>query len=326
MTPLLLLAGDDDLLLQRELDRQLAALTDADAELTVDRFDASELEHLPELRTASLFGGRTCVVVRGVESVSGGLKEELEAYAASPSDEAVLVLVARGLGKVQKLAKLAKEHGQRVDVKRPADWDDRGWDRLVGEEFRRLGRKADATAIAAVRMHAGIDPAVIASQVGSVCAAQPGVATLTAEHVDAVVTGHGRVSGFAVADAVAARDAGGALVALRGALDAGDAPLAIVGALTYRFRQLLQVRGGAAAKDAGLRSDHQFRQAKQLAQAFHPGELAWCHDRLARLDVDLKGAELPDEVLLELAVLELATPREVGAPWNPLAARSARVG
>jgi DNA polymerase III subunit delta len=325
MTPLLLLAGDDDLLLQRELDRQVAALREQDAELTVDRYDATELDHLPELRTASLFGGRTCVVVRGVEAVSGDLKEELEAYAAAPSEDAVLVLVARGLGKVQKLAKLANEHGARVDVKRPADWDDRGWDRLVGEEFRRLGRKADATAIAAVRIHAGIDPAVIASQVGSVCAAHLGVATLTGEHVDAVVTGHGRVSGFAVADAVAARDASGALVAVRGALDAGDAPLAILGALTYRMRQLLQVRGGASAKEAGIRADRQYQQTKQLAAAFNPGELAWCHDRLARLDVDLKGADLPDATLLELAVLEIATPREVGAPWNPLAVRTAPV-
>jgi DNA polymerase III subunit delta len=322
MTPVLLLTGDDDLLLQRELERRLESLRADDPELSVDRYDASELEQLPELRTTSLFGGRTCVVVRGLETVtSGGLKDGLERYLDEPSQDAVLVLVARGVGKVQKIAKLAKANGERVDVKAPADWDDRGWDRLVGEEFRRLQRKADATAIAAIRTHAGRDAGAIASQVGSVCAAHAGVPTLTAQHVDAVVQGHGRASGFAVADAVGDRDPAEALLALRGALDAGDAPLAILGAVVYRMRQLLLVRSGANAKDAGIRNDGQYRRTKAIAASFNPGELAWCHDRLARLDLDLKGSELPDELVLELAIIEVAGSQEVGAPWNPLAAR-----
>ena len=320
MTPVLLLAGDDDLLLQRELERRLAALIEQDPELDVDRRDIQELEQLPELRTTSLFGGRTCVVLRGVETVTGDLKTEIEGYLAAPSDQAVLVLVARGIGKVQTIARLAKEHGERVDVKKPADWDDRGWERLVGEEFRRLGRKADATAIASIRSHAGESPSAIASKVGSVCGASPDVATLTAEHVDAAVEGHGKVSGFAIADAVAARDPASALIALRGALEAGEAPLAILGALAYRFRTLLRVRSGAPAREAGVPTN-QYRRIQGLASGFHPGELAWCHDRLAQLDVDLKGSDLPDDLVLEFAVIELATAKHVGAPWNPLAAR-----
>lgn len=321
MRPFLLLVGDDDLLLQRELERQLDQLRSEDPELDVAVHDVSETEHLPELRTASLFGGRTCVVLRGVEAMAGDLKAEVEAYAASPSDDAVLVLVARGAGRIQKVARLAKEADARVEVKSPPDWEDRSWDRLVGEEFRRLQRKADATAIAAIRAHAGQVPGVIASKVASVCAANAGVPVLTAEHVDAVVEGHGRVSGFAVADAVAARDAAGALVALRGVLEAGEAPLAVHGALTFRFRQLLRARSSTSPKDAGLAAG-QFKRLKATAAAFGPGELAWCHDRLAQLDLDLKGSELPGELLLELAVLELATPRQVGAPFNPLVGRA----
>ena len=320
MRPLLFLVGDDDLLLQRELERQLDRLRSEDPELDVAVHDVSETEHLPELRTASLFGGRTCVVLRGAEALGGDLKAEVEAYAAAPSDDAVLVLVARGAGRIQKVARLAKAADARVEVKTPPDWEDRSWDRLVGEEFRRLERKADATAIAAIRAHAGQVPGVIASKVASVCAANTGVAVLTAEHVDAVVEGHGRVSGFAVADAVAARDAAGALVALRGVLEAGEAPLAVHGALTFRFRQLLRVRSGASPKEAGLAAG-QFGRLKAIAAGFGPGELAWCHDRLAQLDLDLKGSELPGDLLLELAVLELATPRAVGAPFNPLAGR-----
>ncbi len=320
MAPVHLIAGDDDLLLQRELERVLADLRTQDDELAVEVHDVAETDHLPEMRTASLFGGRTCVVLRGVEQVSGDLKHEVESYLDSPSDDAVLVLVARGVGKVQKIAKLAKQHGERTDIKAPADWDDRGWDRLVGEEFRRLRRKADASAIAAIRAHAGTVPGVIASKVGQVCAAEPNAPTLTADHVEASVDGHGKVSGFAVADAVVDRDPAAAIVAVRGALESGEAPLALLGALTYRFRQLLQVRGGADARSAGV-PPSQYRRLQALAAAFGPGELAWCHDRLAQLDVDLKGSELPADLVLELGVIELATSRSVGRPFNPLAAR-----
>jgi DNA polymerase III subunit delta len=318
MTCVILLSGSDDLLLQRELERRLDELREQDPGLVVDVRDVSETDHLPELRTTSLFGGTTCVVLRGAELIAGDLKAEVETYLAAPSEDAVLVLVARGVGRIPKIAKLAKERGERLDVKTPPDWDDRAWDRLVGEEFRRLGRKADATAIAAIRGHAGTEPAVIASKVASVCAAHLAVPTLTAEHVDAAVEGHGRVSGFTIADAVAERDPGQALVALRGALESGEAPLAVLGALAFRFRQLLLVRSGASPKEAGV-SPGQHRRLQALAAAFTPGELAWCHDRLAELDVQLKGAELPDDLLLELAVIEVATTQVVGAPFNPLA-------
>lgn len=316
--PVYLLAGDDDLLLHRELERLLDGLREADAELEVETFDVQETEHLPEMRTASLFGGRLCVVVRGAEGLSGDLKREVEEYLESPSEEAILIVVARGLGRIPKVGKLVKERGERIDVKAPADWDDKGWDRLVGEEFRRLKRKADASAITAIRAHAGNDASVIATKVSQVAASAPAGATIGADEVEAVVEGHGRASGFAIADAVADRDPGAALVAVRGALEAGEAPLGLLGAVVFRFRQLLVVRGGGNAKDAGS-SPGQFRRLQGIARRFHPGELAWCHDRLAQTDVDLKGSDLPPELVLELAIIEVATSHEVGSPWNPLA-------
>ena len=310
----------NDLLVQREFERRLEELTAEDPDVQVDRFDAVELDHLPELRTASLFGGRTVVVVRGVQAAGKALRDELEAYAAAPSPDAVLVLLATSAGSIRTLAKRVKEHGERVDVRTPADFDDRGWDRIVGEEFRRLRRKADASAIAAIRSHAGEDPGVIAQKVASVCGAATDTEVITVEHVERAVEGHGRRSGFAIADAVAERDPGAALVALRGALEGGEAPLAVLGALTFRFRQLLGVRSGASPKEVGV-SAGQHRRLDGLARRFTPGELAWCHDQLADLDLALKGSDLPDALVLELGVLDLATSRQVGAPWNPLATR-----
>ncbi|MEX0868844.1 MAG: DNA polymerase III subunit delta [Nitriliruptoraceae bacterium] len=320
MDAVVLIAGDDDLLLQRAVEARVAAACEQDPTLDVDRYDVVELDHLPELRTTSLFGGRALVVLRGVEAISGDLKNELEDYLDAPSPDAVLLLVARGTGKIPKIVKLATAAGERVDVKRPADWDDRAWDALVAGEFARASRQADPAAIAAIRSHAGTDPSAIASQVSSVCAAHSGETPVTVEDVEAVVEGHGRVSGFAVADAIADRDPQAAIVATRGALEHGDAPLAICGAVAFRMRQLLQIRGGASARDAGM-SPGQHRRLQEVAARFGPGELAWCHNRVAQLDIDLKSADLAPDIVLELALIDMAIAREVGAPWNPLAAR-----
>ncbi len=306
MSEMLLVTGDDDVLLQRELERRLALLRDAHADLDVDVRDVAELERLPELRTSSLFGSTVCLVLRGAEQVSGELKADLEAYLDDPAPDVAVVLVARGVGKIQRIAKLVKQHGDRVDVKRPADWDDAAWVALATDEFARHDRRADDEAIAALRAHAGTDTTAIVSQVATVCAAAP-AGTITVEHVEQAVEGRGRASGFAVADAVVERDPARALVALRGALESGEAPLALLGALTFRLRQLLRVRGGSSARDAGM-SPGQHRRTQALLRGFGAGELAWCHDRLARLDLDLKGSDLPGELLLEIAVVEIATP------------------
>ena len=316
--PVHLITGDDDLLLQRATSRLLDELRADEPELDVELHDVAETEHLPEMRTASLFGGRLCVVLRGAEGLSGDLKAEVESYVDAPSDEAVLVLVARGTGKIQRIAKAAKQVGERTDVRTPPDWDDKAWDRIVTDELRLAGRRAEAAAVRAVRSHAGTDASAIASKVSQVVAGVPAGTTITATHVEAIVEGHGRQGGFAVADAVADRDPAAALVALRGALEAGDAPLALLGAIAYRFRQLLLVRAGVSASEAGI-SAGQHRRLSGIASRFHPGELAWCHDRVAQADVDLKGSDLPDELILEIAVIEVATSRRPGAPWNPLA-------
>ena len=174
MTSVHLLTGDDDLLLQRATERLLSQLTSADAELSVDTYDASELDALPELRTQSLFGGRVCAVIRGLQGVRADLKGELEDYLEAPDDQAVLVLVAEGTGKVQKIARLAKEHGEVTKVTRPPDWKTREWEGIVTDEFRRAGRTASPDAVAAVLDHAGLDPSVIAMRVAQVAAATEG--------------------------------------------------------------------------------------------------------------------------------------------------------
>ena len=309
-----LLSGDDDLLLQRATERLLDRLTSEDPELSVDLHDAAELDALPEMRTQSLFGGRACVVLRGLggSGPPAALKAELEDYLAAPDDAAVLVLVARGAGKIQKVARLAREHGEVVKVDTPPDWKTDQWQAIVSAEFARADRRARDDAVDAILDHAGLDPSAIASKVAQVVAGTD-ASPITAEQVEQFVEGHGARSGFELADAVADRDPAAAIALVRGMLEAGEEPLRLLGALAYRFRQLQQARAGARVKGPP-------RLQAVARHNFSRGELGWCMDRLAQLDVDLKGhTDLPADLVIELGVIDLATAREVGAPWNPTA-------
>lgn len=306
--PVYLITGDDELLLQRALERLLTEVRSAEPQLEVALVDAGDATQLPELRTASLFGGVRCIVVRGAESLSGSLAAQVSAYLDTPDPTSTLVLVARGTGRIRSLAQRAAAVGQRIDLAAPKPWAKREWEALAEAELRRLGRSADPLAIRALLGHAGTDPATLASKCAQVAAATPLGARITVGDVERVVEGHGNRGCFAVADAVAERTGFEALVALRGAIEAGEAPLAVLGAITFRLRQLLQVQAGASPKEVGI-SPGQHRRLKALAGRFRPGDLAWYHDRAARADLDLKGSDLPPDLVLELAVIDLVTTR-----------------
>lgn len=301
-----LVTGDDELLLQRALERLLAELRSAEPQLEVVLVDAVEATELPDLRTASLFGGVRCIIVRGAESLSGSLAAQVSAYLDAPALTSTLVLVARGTGRIRGVAQRAAAVGQRIDVVAPKPWATREWGALVESELRRLGRSADPPAVRALLDRAGTDAATLASKCAQVAAATPLGASISAGDVERAVEGHGNRGCFAVADAVVERAPAEALVALRGAIEAGEAPLAVLGAITFRLRQLLQVAAGAAANEVGV-SPGQHRRLAALAGRFEPGELAWCHDRAARADLDLKGSDLASDLVLEIAVVDLAT-------------------
>jgi len=311
--PVYLVTGDDELLVHRAVQDLVARLSAAEPDLEVIASAVVETPRLPELRTGSLFGGGRCVVIRDAQDISGALADDVKAYLESPEPEATLVLAARGTARIQVIAKRAAEVGERIDVAAPKPWDQRGWRALVTEEFTRLGREASATAVDALLAQAGNDASGIAASVGQVAATAP-PGPVSVAHVDPAVAGHGNKGGFAIADAVADRDPASAIVALRGALEAGEEPLAILGALTFRFRELLQARAGIKPERS---SEGQFKRLQGIAKRFNGGELAWCYDRIGRCDVDLKGSDLPSDLIIEVAVLELATSHRPGPPWVP---------
>lgn len=306
--PVRLLVGPEELLLRRAAETVLEELR-GDGTLDVTDVRAAELKDdgLPDLRTGSLFGEPRAVLVRDAAELPAAVSSALLAELEGTPPDATVILLASGTGKIQKLAARIKALGGRTDVLPPKEWDTKAWSRLVIDEFRRHKRTADQAAVGALLAHAGLDIATIAEKVNQVAvAAPPGV--VTAEAVDALVVGHGSRGSFAVADAMCDRNPSQALELLSGVLESGDDPVMVLGALVYRLRSIVAVAGRLDPKAVGLNvSPGQARRLEAVRRNFGPGELTAAYAELARADREIKGGELPARLLLERAVVSVAT-------------------
>jgi DNA polymerase III subunit delta len=306
--PMYLITGPEELLLRRAAERILDELR-AEGELEVVDVRAAELPSfgLPDLRTASLFGTPRAVLVREAQELPAGARTALLSELDGPPPVATVILLATATGTIQALAKRIKALGGRIDVLPPKDWEEAAWARLVADEFSVHGRTPDRGAVQAILAHAGLDVAAIAEKVAQTCAAAP-AGTVTAAQVERVVVGHGSRGSFAVADAMCERDAARALRLLRGVLESGDHPVMVLGALVYRLRSIVAVAGKVNAKTIGLSiSPGQARHLAALRRNFGPGELTRAYQALAAADLALKSGDLPGELVLERAILDIAT-------------------
>lgn len=306
--PVRLLTGPVELLLRRAADDLLADLR-GDGELEVEDYRAGDLKDdgLPDVWTGSLFGTPRAMLVREAQDLPSGVSASLVDLLSGPPPAATVILLATGTGRIQKLARAVKAAGGRTDVAPPREWEDRKWAALVREEFRRHGRAAQPDAVEAILAHAGLEVTGIVEKVAQVAAAAPGGA-VTRAHVDDLVVGVGSRGAFAVADAMCDRRPEEALTLLRGALEAGDDPVKVLGALVYRLRSVVAVAGGLDGKAAGVSiSPGQVRRLQAVRRNFGPGELTSAYAVMAAADIEIKSGELPPELVMERAVVEVAT-------------------
>jgi DNA polymerase-3 subunit delta len=203
MTPVVLVLGDEELLVARAIAETAAQVRAVDPQAEVRELDASGLlpGELAELLSPSLFGGnRVAVLLDGQDA-----KKELVAvvldYLRQPDPEVTLVVTHAGGAKgkafadsltkagatVVGAAKLTK-HRERVD--------------FVTGEFRRLGGKCGADAAEALLEAVGNDLRELAAACAQLTADTGG--RIDVETVARYYRGKAEVSGFTVADAAVA--------------------------------------------------------------------------------------------------------------------------
>jgi DNA polymerase III delta subunit len=103
---------------------------------------------------------------------------------------------------------------------------------------------------------------------------------------------------------------------LRRLLEQGDEPLVLFGSLVAHVRRLLRARryadqsAAAVGEALGLPSWRAERLQKQ-ARSYREDELVDAIGILAAADVEIKGGDLPPEVALEKAVVQIVSGESV---------------
>jgi DNA polymerase III subunit delta len=319
--PVTLVLGEEELLAER-------AVADAVAVATERLGPGTSVEEvrgggLPDgfamgLATASLFGGGRVVVVQEAEGLDAPAREAVLGLAADPAAATAVVLLATrpvAPGRQGKFFKDLQRDAATVLVAKLKPSERSSWLRA---EVRRLGRKADEAAVAALVDTVGQDLRELAGAVAKLHVAVPPPTVLTAGHVTEFLAQTADRGIFELTDAVFAADAATALDRLDALFDQGEDPIRLLGFIASQLRLLLRVadhpelpKGQVAALLGGGVRDWQVDRARRQLRRFRPGDLLRALDLIAEADAHIRNGTSSPRLLLELLIARLA---RAGAP------------
>ena len=321
LAPVTLIVGEEEFLVDRALREAVAQAKGAleGVSGSGDGGDLHDLEasvlgqgELATLTSPSLFGGGAVVVVRNAQNAGKEIAAELTKYAKSPAPDAAVVLTHAGGAKGKALVTdLAKAGVKTVDcpkLTRPSERSD-----FVKNEFRRVGRQADAEAVRALLDSIGGDLRELASAVDQLASDTDG--RINAVTVARYYRGRAEATGFSVADHAVEGRLNAALEQLRWALATGTSPVLITSALATGVRLLGRV--GAASRNANPNAlaaevgapPWKIDRVRQQLRGWHPDGVASALQAVAEADAQVKGGGVSPEYALERAIRQIVAYR-----------------
>jgi DNA polymerase-3 subunit delta len=311
--PLVLISGPESVIAERALASTVDELRHAAPDLEVVRLEAATYDagSLGVHASPSLFGGTKAIVVTDLDEAPDELQEDLLAFLAAPDPDITLVVTHKSGQRGKKVLDTLKKARARV-IEAPAIKSDRDKTDFTVNEFRRAGRKATPDAVRALVEAVGRDVRELASACSQLVADTTGVID-----EDLVARYHGgkvEATGFRVADAAVAGQAGEALRLLRHAIATGVDPVPIVAVLAQQLRQLVKVgaagRGRSAdiARDLGL-APWQVDKARRGLNGWGPEGLGRAIQAVALADFEVKGGGRDPVYAVERAILTITSER-----------------
>ena len=311
--PLVLITGPEGVLAERALDSTLEELKAQAPDLEVVRLPAATYEagSLGVHASPSLFGGEKCLVVEDLDEAPDELQQDLLTFLAAPEPDVTLVVTHKSGQRGKKVLDTLKKAKARV-LEAPAIKSDRDKSDFAMHEFRRAGRKATPDAIRALIEAVGKDVRELAAACSQLVADTTGV-------IDdqVVLRYHGgkvEATGFRVADAAVAGEAGEALRLLRHAIATGVDPVPIVAVLAQQLRQLVKVGAAGRGRSADLARElgmapWQVDKARRSLSGWGPEGLAESIQAVALADFEVKGGGRDPVYAVERAILTITRAR-----------------
>jgi DNA polymerase III subunit delta len=315
-TPLRLVLGEEELLLERAVRAALdsARLVDPAAELTKARAPELSVPALAELVSPSLFSEGRVIVIEAAQDIAQELADALLSYVKQPADGVVLVVVhsGGGRGKAAKalpaaLRKAGAEVAECPKITKPAEREG-----FVRNEVRQAGGRIDANAVAALIDAVGSDLRELASAAAQLVADAGG--TVDEEAVRRYHRGRADVTGFAVAEKAVGGDRAAALESMRWAEQIGVPHVLVADALADAVRTIARVSAAGRGNPNQMAGElgmppWKIRKAQGQARGWAPAGLADAMAIVARVNAEVKGAAADPSYALERAILDLATAR-----------------
>jgi len=314
--PLVLVSGDEPLLVDRAIARTLSALRKTDPDVERRESDAAGLSAglFADMVAPSLFAEPRAVVLRGAQEAARELAAAVIEYVADPVPGVTLVVQHSGGPANKPLVEALRLRDAAVfncpKMTRPAERID-----FVRAEIKRAGGTCTPEAVAALVDAVGGDLRELASAAGQLVSDTGGLVDETA--VFRYYRGRADVSGFAVADKAVAGDRAGALESLRWAANVGVAPVLIADALADGVRTLAKVAGARGGNSYSLASElgmppWKIDKARSVVRGWSAAGLARGLALVAELNADVKGAAADVDYAVERAVLAVVAARAIG--------------
>ncbi|RIJ77098.1 DNA polymerase III subunit delta [Nakamurella silvestris] len=315
---LLVISGDEELLVGRAISRTYAACRRADPE--VEKREAPvaglSLSEFADLVSPSLFAEPRLVVLRGAHETAKELATALVGYLKDPVEGVTLVLQHAGGARNKALVDAFTKAGAKViqcsKLTRPAERMD-----FVRAEIKAAGGTTNADAVTALVEAIGTDLRELASSASQLVADTGGLVDETA--VRRYYRGRADVTGFSVADKVIVGDVPGALETFRWAIGVGVAQVLIADALADAVRTVAKVAGapaGGRGNNYALASQlgmppWKVERAQGQARHWSPRGLAVAVGVTAKLNGDVKGGAADADYALEKAIIDIGRARRI---------------
>jgi DNA polymerase-3 subunit delta len=310
-----LIVGDEELLVQRAVERALASARAADPTAELRRVTTSTLSRadLIELVSPSLFAEGRVVVLESAHEAGKDIASAIVDHAKDPADGISLVVLHAGGARGKALADALRAAGAEVtECARVTKYDERV--DFVRAEVRRRGGRVTAEGVRVLIDAVGNDLRELAASASQLVADTEGEIDETA--VRQYHRGRAEVTGFAVAEKAITGDRAGALEALRWAGQVGVPAVLVADALADAVRTVARV--GAAGRGDPYRMagalgmpPWKVRKAQGQARGWRPAGIAIAMAAVAEVNADVKGVAASAEYALERAVLRVVEARGV---------------
>ncbi len=323
--PLTVITGNEELLVERALKELISEVSEPGADVIDLSARALQSGQLGVAASPSLFGGAPIVVVDGVENlvqsnpdVAAAL-DEVMAYIAAPSPDAVVVLVHGGGNGGKGVLNAAKKAGAATVTTptSPSSVNALRQNRaaFVKDELAKLSCHVDPAAIEVLINAVGTKLRDLSGACVQLVSDHGAGGRLDEEAVRRYYGGRVEVQGFDIADQVLAGRTAEALGLLRHARESGVPAVLVTAALGRSLRQLALVatapRGASADSVAAMAGAPAWKvkDIRDLGRDWSEPGLASAIKAVAVADTEVKTGAVDPEYALERMLITVGRAR-----------------